>query len=121
MTRAGGTDAPADPAPPKARVRLTAGRGVRVTGDDDVGPVQGFRSIAGLGRTKVAEDDFPAFYRAHLTTIYRFLRSRTPTPQDAEDLVQQVFFKAYRSRSGFRGDEAARVAWLFRIARNETT
>lgn len=67
------------------------------------------------------EDDFAEFYRAQLTIIYRFLRARTPTGQDAEDLVQTVFFKAYRARSDFRGDESARVAWLFRIARNETT
>jgi len=66
------------------------------------------------------EEDFAEFYRTQLTVIYRFLRARTPTGQDAEDLVQTVFFKAYRARSGFRGDESARVAWLFRIARNET-
>lgn len=63
---------------------------------------------------------FTEFYRVHLAAIYRFIRSRTPTPQDAEDLVQQVFFKAFRAQAGFRGDESAQLAWLFRIARNET-
>lgn len=92
-----------------------------MAGADDAGTVPRLRPVAGISRANVGEDDFPAFYRAHLTTIYRFLRARTPTPQDAEDLVQQVFVKAYQARSGFRGDEAARLAWLFRIARNETS
>lgn len=73
-----------------------------------------------LERVAMSEDEFTEFYRRHLTVIYRFLRSRTSTAQDAEDLVQQVFLNAYRARQGFRGDETARVAWLFRIARNET-
>ncbi len=101
--------------------RVTARTGARLVRDDDVG-----RPRAKVGPTvetepaTVAKDDFTAFYREYLTVVYRFLRARTPTVQDAEDLVQQVFFKAYRARAGFRGDDAARLAWLFRIVRNET-
>ena len=99
---------------------MTAGSGVRVTSDEGVGPGPGSRPVDVAAQHAKLDRDFTTFYRQNLTIIYRFLRSRTPTPQDAEDLVQQVFLKAFRAQAEFRGDEAARLAWLFRIARNET-
>jgi RNA polymerase sigma-70 factor (ECF subfamily) len=44
---------------------------------------------------------------------YRMLRSR----QDAEDLTQETFLRAWRKRKSFRGDSSFR-AWLYRIATN---
>jgi len=100
---------------------VTARTGADLVRHDDVGrPSAKIDPAAEIRPGVVAADDFAGFYRLHLTVIFRFLRARTPTVQDAEDLVQQVFFKSYRARDGFRGDDAARLAWLFRIARNET-
>lgn len=97
---------------------MAAGSGVPLAVDDDIGA----RTRGRIGRLEeqAVVGEFTDFYRAHLKVIYRFLYARAPTAQDAEDLAQTVFFKAYRARAGFRGDEAAQVAWLFRIARNET-
>lgn len=51
-------------------------------------------------------------YQAPLATfIFRMVKSE----DDARDLCQDVFFKAYRSLDAFRGD-AKFSTWLFRIA-----
>ena len=100
---------------------VTAGSGVQLLLDDDVGEQDADQRRGGKDEAVAVSDDFAGFYKSQVTVIYRFLRARTPTNQDAEDLVQTVFFKAFRAWAGFRGDQAARVAWLFRIARNETT
>lgn len=99
---------------------MTARTGISAAKPDDAATRRYPERVMVPERVAMSEDEFTEFYRRHLTVIYRFLRSRTSTAQDTEDLVQQVFLKAYRARQGFRGDEAARVAWLFRIARNET-
>jgi RNA polymerase sigma-70 factor (ECF subfamily) len=99
---------------------MTARIGISAAEPDDAATRRYPERVMVLERVAMSEDEFTEFYRRHLTVIYRFLRSRTSTAQDAEDLVQQVFLNAYRARQGFRGDETARVAWLFRIARNET-
>ncbi len=44
---------------------------------------------------------------------YRFSRDR----QDAEELAQEIFFRAWRRAAGFRG-EAAFSTWLYRLAVN---
>lgn len=70
-----------------------------------------------------AKDDPTAFarlYLIHVDRLYRFLRTRTNTTEDAEDLAQQVFLKAFQALPRFEGSGASFIAWLFRIARNET-
>lgn len=48
--------------------------------------------------------------------IFNFLRQRTRSEQDAEDLTQETFVKAYRSLPGYRPSMAF-APWLFVIAR----
>lgn len=45
--------------------------------------------------------------------ILRFVRNR----EDAHDLTQEAFVKAYRSRQSFRGDSTL-YTWIYRIAVN---
>jgi RNA polymerase sigma factor (sigma-70 family) len=45
--------------------------------------------------------------------ILRFVRNR----EDARDLTQEAFIRAYRSRESFRGD-ASLYTWIYRIAVN---
>ena len=50
--------------------------------------------------------------------VYRLGLKMLNSPQDAEDVLQETFIKAYRHLQGFDG--RARVStWLYRIATNE--
>jgi RNA polymerase sigma-70 factor (ECF subfamily) len=50
--------------------------------------------------------------------VFRVVRHMTENPQDAEDIVQEAFVKAFCSIAGFEG-RAAFSTWLIRIAVNE--
>lgn len=63
-------------------------------------------------------DAFAELYRRYLPRIYRYLRARAGSDQDAEDLTQQVFLKALTALSDYRDRGLPFAAWLFRIARN---
>jgi len=62
------------------------------------------------------ESAFGEFVRRHTDTVHRWM-ARSVGEQDADDLTQEVFFKAYRGVSRFRGDAPPR-AWLAAIADN---
>jgi RNA polymerase sigma-70 factor (ECF subfamily) len=49
--------------------------------------------------------------------VYRFALSLTRNKADAEDLLQETYFRAYRSWHTFRPGSNA-LAWLFSICRN---
>jgi len=59
---------------------------------------------------------FSELVRRHLETVHRWM-ARAVGEQDADDLTQEVFFKAYRGLAGFRCDAPPR-AWLASIADN---
>ena len=59
---------------------------------------------------------FGEFVRRHTPTVHRWM-ARAVGAQDAEDLTQEVFLKAYRGLARFRGDAPPR-AWLASIADN---
>jgi RNA polymerase sigma-70 factor (ECF subfamily) len=59
---------------------------------------------------------FGEFVRRHTPAVHRWM-ARSVGEQDAEDLTQEVFLKAYRGLARFRGDAPVR-AWLASIADN---
>jgi RNA polymerase sigma-70 factor (ECF subfamily) len=59
---------------------------------------------------------FGEFVRRHTPVVHRWM-ARSVGEQDAEDLTQDVFLKAYRGLSRFRGEAPPR-AWLASIADN---
>jgi RNA polymerase sigma-70 factor, ECF subfamily len=70
---------------------------------------------------RAAQTDLTAFaklYRHYLGTVYRYLRSRTSSDEDAADLTQQVFLQAFSALPGYEQRGLPFAAWLFRIARN---
>lgn len=61
---------------------------------------------------------FGILYQRYLPRIYRYLRTRTTSEDDAADLTQQVFLKAFDALPSYRNQGVPFAAWLFRIARN---
>jgi RNA polymerase sigma-70 factor (ECF subfamily) len=53
----------------------------------------------------------------HRDRIYRFCLGWTGNPEDAEELCQDVFVRAYSALPRYQGEHHF-SAWLFRIARN---
>jgi len=51
--------------------------------------------------------------------IYALVYNMTSNKEDAEDLVQEVFFKAYSALKRFKGDSSF-YTWVYRIAVNRT-
>lgn len=62
------------------------------------------------------EDAFGEFVRRHAAAVHRWM-ARAVGEQDADDMAQEVFLKAYRGLARFRGDAPPR-AWLASIADN---
>ena len=60
---------------------------------------------------------FERFVRRHQDRLYRIVRVQLESPQEAEDVVQEVFMRAYTGLSAFRF-RAEPFTWLFRTARN---
>lgn len=60
---------------------------------------------------------FDALVRRHQTRVFNFLLSLTGGDNDAEDLAQEVFIRAFRAVGRFRGESTFRT-WLFEIAIN---
>lgn len=53
----------------------------------------------------------------HLDAVYRFALRLSGSPDQAEDLVQETFLRAYRSWDQYTRGSAAK-SWLFTICRN---
>lgn len=66
-----------------------------------------------------AQDDtaFDQIVRLYADRIYNYVRRMVGNPQDAEDITQEVFLRAYQGLSQFDG-RASFSTWLFRIATN---
>lgn len=54
---------------------------------------------------------------AHHPELIRFVASRVSDPDEANDVVQEVFIRAIRLENGLCGVDNRR-AWLFHVARN---
>jgi RNA polymerase sigma-70 factor, ECF subfamily len=62
--------------------------------------------------------EFARVVDAYYTIIYRLALKILGNSQDAEDVLQETFIKAYRHISGFNGHSKLST-WLYRIATNE--
>ena len=59
---------------------------------------------------------FEAQVLPHLDAAYRFARWLCRSPDEADDVVQEAFLRAYRGFEGLRGGDVK--AWLLTIVRN---
>ena len=65
-------------------------------------------------------DSFEPLVTEYQKPIYNLALRMTGSAEDAADLTQEVFIKAYKNLSGFRGESKFSV-WLYRIAANVCT
>jgi RNA polymerase sigma-70 factor (ECF subfamily) len=60
---------------------------------------------------------FDELVNRYQNKIYRLARRMTATEEDAEDVLQEAFVKAYKSLGGFKG-KSRFSTWLYRITVN---
>jgi RNA polymerase sigma-70 factor (ECF subfamily) len=61
---------------------------------------------------------FELLYRRHNRSVFRFLRARTPSNDEAAELTAVVFERALAAIGRYRPQGGGVIAWLFTIARN---
>lgn len=64
-----------------------------------------------------SREAFDELVRRYRRPVYSLVRALTGGDSEAEDLVQDVFVRAFRAIARFRGDSSFR-SWLYRIAVN---
>jgi RNA polymerase sigma factor (sigma-70 family) len=61
---------------------------------------------------------FNLLVRQYQRLLYRFIRRMVTDHDEAQDVLQNTFIKAWNGLDGFRSD-AKLSSWLYRIAHNE--
>jgi RNA polymerase sigma-70 factor (ECF subfamily) len=72
--------------------------------------------LALAARTDVAA--FGILYWRHRLSVFRYLRARTASDDDAAELTAVAFERALAAMPGYRPMGGGLLAWLLRIARN---
>ena len=62
-------------------------------------------------------DAFELLYQQHAARIYSLATRMAGSPDEGEDLLQEIFLQAYRKLGSFKG-EASVGTWLYRLALN---
>lgn len=75
--------------------------------------------LVALWQSRGSKDDRPfhELFRRHQKTVWRICYGYIRNAQDAEDLTQDVFLKAYRNLDAFEGRSSFKT-WISRIAIN---
>ena len=71
-------------------------------------------ALARKGETEA----FGELYRRYFDPIFRYLRMRVPQEEDAADLAETVFLRAYQSLHRYRERGWPFSAFLYQVARN---
>jgi RNA polymerase sigma-70 factor (ECF subfamily) len=64
------------------------------------------------------EEAFARLYDGYVERVYRFVYFRVSDETVTEDLVAQVFLKAWQSLDRYKVSSAPFISWLYTIARN---
>jgi RNA polymerase sigma-70 factor (ECF subfamily) len=75
------------------------------------------RSALGAAAQSITAEEFDAIVRRHQRRVHRFLLMMLRDPEEADNLTQECFLRAYQNRTTFRG-ESSLETWLLRIAAN---
>lgn len=65
------------------------------------------------------QDALRLLYERHQDTVFRLATRMSEDPEDAKEILQEVFLRVWRGAEGFRQD-AAFSTWLYRITVNTT-
>jgi|SRR5579859_414936 len=65
------------------------------------------------------QDAFRILVDRHTRSIYTVIHRMTGNPQDTEEIIQEVFLRAYKSLERFE-QRSSFATWLYRIAVNRT-
>lgn len=82
-------------------------------------PIDERKLVADLQNPKTARGAFDTMMRAFGEQIYWQIRKMVVSHDDANDLLQNCFIKAWNNIHNFRGD-AKLSTWLYKIAVNES-
>ncbi|NDP19755.1 MAG: sigma-70 family RNA polymerase sigma factor [Paludibacter sp.] len=72
-----------------------------------------------LNQPNKRAEAFSVFFRAYQERIYWHIRKMVLSHDDANDIMQNTFMKAWNGLDGFRGDSQLST-WLYKISTNET-
>ncbi|HEY3992167.1 MAG TPA: sigma-70 family RNA polymerase sigma factor [Ktedonobacteraceae bacterium] len=65
------------------------------------------------------ESPVARLYERHAPALFAYLRRKTPSREDAEDVLAQVFVALIEQDELSRLSEKEQIAWLWRVARNK--
>lgn len=65
------------------------------------------------------ENEIEEWYDEYSYPIFKYILLMVHNYQQAEDLTQETFVKAYKNMQAYKGDSSPKT-WLFRIAHNVT-
>lgn len=82
-------------------------------------PIDEKKLIEQLQDPKTASAAFDTLMRSYGEPVYWQIRKLVVRHEDADDILQNVFLKAWNNLQNFRGD-AKLSTWLFKIAINES-
>ncbi len=74
-------------------------------------------AIRNLGSGKRSEESFEKIFKGYYPRICRFFAGRFSSPQECEELTQDVFLRVYKGRGTF-DSQAEFEGWLIKIAGN---
>lgn len=72
-------------------------------------------------QAKISPPAFAVLYERYVMYVYHYLRTRVEADEDAKDLTQQVFLKAFAALPRYRARGIPFKAWLFQIASHLAT
>ncbi len=73
--------------------------------------------VLGAAAQRITAEEFDAIVRRHQRRVHRFLLMLLRDADEADNLTQECFLRAYQNLSSFRGDSSLET-WLLRIAAN---
>lgn len=72
-----------------------------------------------IQRAQTDADAFKELYRRYVKRVYSYVAARVNAPQDAEDIVAEVFLRVIKNLDQLRyPQQISFAAWLFAIARH---